>query len=263
MDETTKTSPVSGTGESSDNTGDNSESEKDTQSQVDQTTDDQDDQTDVSDYLGSEDDNTSKTEDDDEGYKKRYSDSSREAQRLAEEVKAKQKEIDEWIEFVKSDPELAKTVSEKSGKKFDNSDKEISEIKGRLANIEKKETELSIKTFESDKKALGYKFTPENRKQIGAIANTLRKVMPYDEALEVAFIRTNKDTLLGQASKAGEDKAFAKSKTNSDATYTTSNGSQQGTKTYSLTQEEQDYFNKMPVTDEKRREHIEHYLNNK
>lgn len=257
-DETTLTSPVSGTGEQGDTGSDNTGTENGTQDDSNAS----DDQTDVSAYDDSA-DNTSKTEDDDDGYKKRYSDSSREAQRLAAEVAAKQKEIDEWVEFVQSDPDLAETVKAKSGKTFGKEADKLVQMEQRLASIEKKEREVLIKSFEIDKKKDGFEFNPDVRKKIGAIAKSLEGAMTYDEALEVAFIRINKDKITQKASDTGKKQAFAQSKANSEAIYTTSNSTQGGSKTYTLTKEEQDYFEKMPVSPEKKKEHIEAYLRDK
>lgn len=258
-DETTLTSPVSGTGEQGDTGSDNTGTENDTQDQGDTS---QDDQTDVSAYDDSA-DNTSKTEDDDDGYKKRYSDSSREAQRLAAEVAAKQKEIDEWVEFVQSDPDLAETVKAKSGKTFGKEADKLVQMEQRLANIEKKEREVIIKSFEIDKKKDGFEFNPDVRKKIGAVAKSLENVMSYDEALEVAFIRVNKDKITQRATDSGKKQAFAQSRTNSEAIYTTSNSAQGGSKTYTLTKEEQAYVENMPGTPEEKQKFIEFHLKNK
>jgi|GEM_PF-6219962 len=252
MDKTTPTSPVSGTGESS-ATGDNGELENDTQGQ----NEGDDDQTDVSDYLGSEDDNTSKIEEDG-SFKKRYADSSREAQRLAKEVEAKQKEIDDWVQFVESDPELAEAVKNKTGKPFGKEVEKLTQLETRLANIEKKERELTIKSFESDKKALGFVFNHDVRRQIGEIAKNLESVdVPYEEALEIAYIRLNKTGIVKQATESGKKQAFAQSKVNSEATYTTSNSAQNGTQSFNLSKEEQEYIKNMPGTPEEKKRFIE------
>ena len=257
--------------ESSDDSSDKGDLENDTQDQDqdgddkdqedgqgDDAQDDQENQTDASDYLGSEDDNASKTEDEDDAdFKKRYSDSSREAQRLAGTVKEKQAEIDEWVELVKANPELQKVVREKTGK--DLGGKDLSKIENRLANIERQNQNKSIQDFE-----VGKDITPKLREKMKPLVSVLVGSMPLSEALDIAYLKVNPDGATKLAEESGKRKALAQSKTNKDATYTTSNSSKVGNKTYNMTQEEQDYVDNMPGNPEEKQQFIEfHYQKKK
>lgn len=195
-------------------------------------------------------------------YKEKFSASSREAQRLAEELKAKQKEIDDWVEFVKADPELSEAVSKKSGKVIGGDDR-LDKLENELASFKKQQKESTIRAFEGGKRKEGFTFTPDLRKQIGVIAATLEKSMSYDEALELAFIKLNKQGITKKAMEAGKNQAFAQQKANQDATYSTSNSSTSNSKSYKLTKEEQAYVESMPGTAEDKQKFIEFHLSNK
>lgn len=178
--------------------------------------------------------------------KKRYGDSSREAQKI-------KKELDELVAFINEDDELKdlvqKKISGNTEKKVnvdtyvEKESGDLSEVKQEIAALKKEKNEEAIKRFEAKAKEKGVTFTPEFRQQMKPDVTRLTKAgYTLGEALGLALLKT------------GKAKTNLNYKFNEDATYSTSNSTKGKSETVTLSKEEQRVFDKMPGTPEEKKE---------
>jgi len=200
----------------------------------------------VDDYLASDTDNTSKSDD---NWKKRYEDSSREAQRIKED-------LDSFIGFIKSDPELLAMTQKKAGLQSTTTEgvpsqsvgavyEKYEELSKKIGKIERKELNEITRKFEQ-----GKNLTPEDRKEIGAFAKELQDKInvPWGEALELSWVKYGKK---GSVVENTTSNLEGRIKENQDATYKTSNSSvEPGSQPIKLTEKEQMTLNKLAKTPE-------------
>lgn len=211
------------------------------------------------DYLGTS--KPAKKDDDDEeesGYKKRYSDSSREAQKL-------KKELDELQSFIEGDEELHTLFKDKYEKGYrptskakEGGNEEISALKGEIEELksivtsgQSQNNEVTIQSFENRvKEQTGKAITPSMRDEMRPLVRQLVAAkMPLERALRMAYFETYGDTITAEAAKAGEKRALATKKAAEDATETQKGQSKAPSRNViTLTPEEVRQAKKMGVT---------------